>query len=208
MKNFVSMTVLLLLAAGALFAQGFTGGNGGAASTTIMLKTDKAVFALRTGVLVKNDATTLKQLAELQLFGTAPVKPTDPTDQTAMQDYRTQMMKRLAPALMFATKDSLIVIIGDGFWRISQDTLTAAVTTSLAVPGEPATPAARPGAEPVPGYILDGTTLYLMRAKEELSINITDGTILARVALPDELQPVNLGGGRRNGGGGGAAAGG
>ena len=82
------------------------------------------------------------------------------------------------------------------------------MSTSLAAPVEPGAPAARAAARPVPGYILDGTTLFLMRAKEELAINITDGTVIARVALPTELQPVNMGGGRRNGGGGGNGGGG
>jgi hypothetical protein len=206
MKYFIAMSMTLLLAAGALFAQGFAGGNGGATATTIMLKTDKGLFALRSGVLIKSDVATLKQNAELQLLGPAPTMPADRTDQAAMQDFRTQMMKRMAPALMFATNDSLIVIIGDGFWRISQDTLTAAANTSLAAPVDPNAPVGRPMAEPAPGYLLDGTTLYLMRAKEEMAINITDGTILARVALPTELQPVAMPGGRRPGGGGGGGA--
>ena len=75
MKYFITMAMLLLLAAGALFAQGFNGGNAGATATTIMLKIDNAVYALRSGVLVKNDATTLKQLGELQLFSPAPAMP-------------------------------------------------------------------------------------------------------------------------------------
>ena len=92
------VAVTLLLTTGALFAQGLPAGG---ATTTIMLKTDKGLFALRSGVLIKSDAVTLKQLAEFQIFGTAPTMPADRTDQTAMQDYRTQMQKRLAPALMF-----------------------------------------------------------------------------------------------------------
>jgi len=230
MKYFMTMTLTLLLAAGALFAQR-PNNMGGSNVTTIMLKTDKGVFALRSGVLVKYDAITLKQIAEYQIFGAAPTmpeRPADMTDQTAvqawrtdMQTYNTTMQKRQGSALMIPTKDSLLIVIGDGFGRIDQDTLKPEAKASLlpvtpaADPNAPAaTPVApvRPTVEPVPGYVLDGNTLYLMRAKEVMSINITDGTIIARTALPVELQAAgqnnmfNPGGGRN--GGGGAAGGG
>jgi hypothetical protein len=209
MKHFMLMTVTLLLAAGALFAQGFMPGGGGNANT-IMLKTDKGLFALRNAVLVKYDATTLQQVGEYQIFGPAPTMPVDRTDQQAMQDYRTGLQKRQGPAVMIATKDSLLIIIGDGFGRIDMDTLKPEAKASLVPPVDPnAVPPANPvraAAEPAPGYVLSDNTLYLMRGKEVLSINITDGTILARTALPTELQPAQNMGGR--GGGGAAGAGG
>jgi len=231
MKYFMTMSLVLLLASGAIFAQRANFNMGGGNLTTIMLKTDKGLFALRSGVLVKYDATTLQQIAEYKIFGdapTAPVRPTDMTDQAAvaawrtdMQTYTTSLQKRQGAALMISTKDSLLIVIGDGFGRISQDTLKPEAKASLLPPAtapavvDPNAPAApvRQTVEPVPGYVLDGTTLFLMRAKEVLSINTVDGTIIARSTLPVELQPAaqnmfNPGGGRGGAGGNGGAAGG
>jgi hypothetical protein len=193
MKNFMTMAVTLLCAAGALFAQGFNMMGGGNVNT-IMLKTDKGLFALRNAILVKYDATTLQQVGEFQIFGPAPTMPGDRTDQQAMQDYRTAVQKRQGPAVMIASKDSLLIVIGDGFGRINMDTLKPEAKSSLVAPVDanavtPATPA-RAATEPTPGYVLSDNTLYLMRGKEVLAINITDGTILARTALPAELQPA------------------
>ena len=69
MKTLTALMIILLLASGALFAQGLNitvnGVNildslqgGGANTSTIMLKTDNGLFALRSAVLVKYDPTT------------------------------------------------------------------------------------------------------------------------------------------------------
>ena len=215
MKTLMTLTITLLLASGALFAQGFTfnlnGTNlfntlqGGANSNTILLKTDNGLFALRSAVLVKYDATTLQQLGEFQIFGPAPEMPTmdaeNPDVQdyvTALQNYFKDQQKRQGPALMIASKDSLLVVIGNGFGRINQQTMKLEAKASLlpptATPPNGGDQQAPPilqflaPAEPTPGYVLAGTTLYLMRGKEVLAINTTDGTILARTSLPAELQ--------------------
>jgi len=212
MKHLFSAVMILLLAAGAIFAQGFGGGMpmGG---NTLMVNTPKGLYALRAGVLAKFNPTTLKTDQVFELFGAMPTPPAAGADRTAMQTYFTELQRRNAPPIMLVKDDSLIVVIGDSFGRFNQDTLKAEATANLAAPGA-AAPAAggRTRGEGEPGYLLVNNTLFLMRGTELLSINVTDGKILARTALPKELQPQqmnfpmggggNRGGGNRGGGGG------
>lgn len=177
---------MVLFASGALFAQGFgpaTGGN------TVMVDTTKGLYVLRNAVLAKFNATTLKQEGnELELFGKAPEPPADPTDRVAMQKYFTDLQPFQAPAIMFAKDNALILVIGDGFARINQDTLKPEVATKLSTAGA-ATETTR--AEAAPSYLLVENTLYLMRGKTLVSVNIKDGKSLA-VELPKELQTLQL----------------
>ena len=112
------------------------------------------------------------------------------------------------PAIMIAQGDSLIVVIGDGFARLSQDTLAVEAHADLtppAVAGADATQQRGFQMDPMPGYLLTDTTLYLMRPQELFAITTADGK-LTRTALAKELAPLpNLfgGGGGRLGGGGG-----
>jgi len=217
MKAF-TFGVWLLLAAGALLAQGPGGGpmGGGFDSQTLLVNTPKGLFALRSGVLAKYDITTLKAQQVFELFGPMPAPPAQGADRTAWGTYFAEMARRNAPAVMFARDNSLIVIVGDGFAKISQDTLKVELSADLR-PADAA--AAEPGRgfrEPTPGYLVVGNTLYLMRGKEMLSVALTDGKV-QRTPLPKELQPQqanfrgdggnreggNRGGGNRGGGGGG-----
>ena len=88
------MALTLLCAAGVLYAQRANPGNnrhephhhhyGGIRQWPA---------ALRQGVLVRYDATTLQQVADIT-FGAAPTmpeRPADMTDQAAMQRYRTDL---------------------------------------------------------------------------------------------------------------------
>lgn len=212
MRFLTSMIALLLLAAGMALAQGF-GGMGSAGGNTVMVNTPKGLFTLRNGVLARYNATSLKLEQELQLFGPAPTAPADFTDRAAVQKYFTDMQQRMAPAIMFARENSLILVVGDGFARINQETLKPEATTKLAAATAP-DPNAQGNrtTEPTPGYLAVENILFLMRGKEIMSINMQDGKIVARASLPQELQTLQFnrfgGGGRTGGGGGGNNRGG
>jgi hypothetical protein len=189
------MIVFAILAATAVFAQGMGGRvpmGGDDGGDTLMLQTNKGLFALRSGVLAKYTVNPLKQAEVLQLFGPAPEMPPDATDRTAMQKYATEMQRRRAPAIMLSQDNALLLIVGDGFARINQDTLEVEAVADLrpAAPaggdGTATTGARRP--EPAPGYLLDKHTLYLVRNTEILALSITDGKILSRLPLPKEMQ--------------------
>lgn len=210
MRYLVVMSVLLL-AACALFAQGFGNMMGGNQGSTIMLHTSKGLFVLRSGVLAKFNTSTLKVDKELSLFGAAPTMPADRTDRTAMQAYMTDMQRRNAPGILLVKDNSLILLVGDGFARINQDTLTVEAAATIAPEATADTTTTAPGGgaafrmpTAAPSYLLSENTLFLMRGTEILSINVTDGKTLSRAALPKELQPTAMNfGGRNNGAGGG-----
>ena len=207
MKQLVLVTLTLLLAAGAVLAQG-PGGMMGGGGAAVLVNTPKGLFALRGGVLAKIDLTTMQTKQDFPLFGAMPAAPAVDADQATRMQYYSEMQKRNAPAIMFATGDSLVVVIGDNFARLNQETFKVETTADLSPLTKAAETTGNGGfrmPEPAPGYLQVGNTLYLMRSQEMLSISITDGKILARASLPKELQPVqrNFGGGGRNGGNGG-----
>ncbi|HEX2948122.1 MAG TPA: hypothetical protein VHV83_00890 [Armatimonadota bacterium] len=197
MRYFILM-VGLMLASIPLLAQGFGrmpmmnmgGGN------TVMVSSTKGLFALRNGVIVKYTISPFQQAQELQLFGAAPQAPTDTTDQAAMQKYYADVQRRVASAIMLVKDNSLLVVIGDGFARINQDTLAVEATGDLrsqeAIDGIATTGRnAMALAEGAVSYLLVDNTLYLMRGTEMLAISITDGKA-THVALPKELQPMQM----------------
>lgn len=194
---------MLLLAAGALFAQ--VAQSGGA----LMVNTPKGIYALRGGVLAHIDVATLKADKEMLLFDKMPAPPADGADNATRMAYFAEIQKRNAPALLLVKDNSLLIVIGDGFARVNQDTLKSEASASLKDPNEAPDP--NQGRfvrqEPAPGYLLVGNTLFLMRSKEMMAINITDGKIITRAPLPADLQPVQYTG-RGNGGGGGRGPGG
>ena len=205
MKSLV-MFGLMLLAASALFAQGYGGMGGGNA---LLVNTPKGLFALRAGVLAKYDAATLKPLAVFPLFGAAPEAPGANADRTAYQAYFAEMARRTVPAVMIPKDDSLLIIIGDAYARINQETMKVEAKQDLHTPGATADAGGRTQTEPAPGYVMAGNTLYLLRGKEMLALSISDGKILDRSPLPKELQTLQMNGmGRRTGGGGAGGAGG
>jgi hypothetical protein len=214
------LSVLLgLLLCGALFAQAPAGG--GRTTTmdtgTLMVNTAKGLFVLRAGVLAKFSVPALKQQLMMQVWGPMPAAPADFSDREATSKYFTEMQRRLAPALLLAKDNSILVVVGDGFLRVNQDTLKTEAMTDLRDPAAAPADANAGGGnrfggfgrqnEPSLGYLLADTTLYLMRAKEMVAINITDGKILARTPLDKELQGIaftmpNFGGNRGGNGGG------
>jgi len=210
MKHLFSAVLILLLAAGALLAQGPGGGGMQVTGNTLMVTTPKGLFVLRNGVLGKFDPATLKSVMTLELFGPLPAAPAA-GDRDARQAYSTEVQKRMAAPILLVKDNALLIVIGDGLARIDQDTLKSDALT-LNSPNAPA-PTGQFRQEGAPGYLLLGNTLYLMRGTEILSIDVANMKILARGPLPKELQPLqfNFGGGfggggnnnRNNGGGGG-----
>jgi len=188
MKHLFSAVMMLLLAAGSLLAQGFGGGMpGGNIGNTLMVNTPKGLFALRSGVLARFNATTLKTEQVFELFGPMPQRPADNNNRDAMQAYFTELQRRNAPPIMLVKDNALLIVIGDGFARLDQDTLKVEATGDLRAPGAGADGRGR--GEGAPGYLLVNNTLFLMRGTEMLSISVTDGKVLTRSPLPKELQP-------------------
>ena len=225
MNRYLVMSLVLLFAAGALFAQTAAGTTqaGPNEGGTVMVNTPKGLFVMREGVLAKYDLATLKQEKELELFGAPPAAPAADADRETRTKYFTEIARRAAPALLIPKENSLLLVIGDHFASISQDTLKVEVTGDLTPLVKPTETAGGMGfgmrSESAPGYLLTGNTLYLMRGTEILAVSITTGKVLVRSALPKELQPTQMnfggmggmGGGRgnrgnRGGGGGGGAA--
>ncbi|HOF86616.1 MAG TPA: hypothetical protein PLZ36_00750 [Armatimonadota bacterium] len=196
MKTFVLFVILLL--GGALFAQ--VAPNGGA----LMVNTPKGIFALRSGVLARIAPATLKVEKVMQIYGALPEPPAQGAAREAFQQYYAEVAKRNAPAILLVKDGDLLLVTGDIFARINQDTLKVEATANLKDPAETADPNQRGvRQEPAPGYLLVNTTLYLLRSKDILSVEITDGK-LTRQPLPAQLQPVQptfQGGGGRGPGG-------
>ena len=201
MKRFFGLGLVLLLTAGALFAQAPGGMMMGAnAGSTIMLHTAKGLFALRAGVLAKYEFATLQPVKELQLFGPMPAAPADLTNRDAAQKYFTELQRRMAPAIMIPKDNSLLIAVGDGFARVNQDTLKVEVTGDITQKvAETTTERGGRMMDGAPGYVLVGDTLVLMRSKEILSISTVTGKVIARTALTKELQPVQFNFGGRGG---------
>jgi len=209
--RFLSLMMLaLLLTSGALWAQGM-GGLLGGTSAAVMVNTDKGLFALRNGVLAKYDVATLKQTGTYPLFGALPDAPKVTTDVKAMQDYQTDVQRRQAPAIMLVKDDMLLIVIGDAFARVNQETMKMEASADLKAPVKPADtttaqptqPVMRRVYEPAPTALVAGTTLFLMKNTELLAIAIADGKV-TRTDLPKEMQPIQMPNGwngfRNNGG--------
>ncbi len=190
---------LLLVAASMLFAQNAAPANG-----TAVVSTPKGIFTLRGGVLAKMNTASMKADKEMALFGAVQTPPAEGADNATRMAYYAELSKRNAPALLLVKDNSLLVIIGDGYARISQDTLTTEKAISIKDPNEPAADANQRGfrQDPVPGYVVVGDTLFLIRAREALSINTKDTAIITRAPLPASLQPAQNTPGRGPGGGG------
>ena len=204
MTRLLLLASLCMLAMCGLFAQApgpVVGANTGG---SVLLSTPKALFVLRAGVLGRLNPTTLATEKVFQLFGPAPEPPAQGSDRAAMQKYFEELQRRNAPALLLAKDNALLIVVGDGFARLNQDTLKVEATADLRAPEEAS---AGRGTREAPGYLLQGNTLLLLRGKEMLSLSITDGKILARAPLPKELQPLQMqfnvtrGGGDNRGGG-------
>lgn len=203
MKHLVSAVLMLMLAAGAVLAQAPGGGGMQASGDTLMVTTPKGLFVLRNGVLAKFDPVTLKSGPVLELFGPMPAPPGQNATREERQAYNNEVQKRMAPPIMLVKDNALLVVIGDGFARIDQDTFKS---DALDLRNPNAAPAAGRGfrQEGAPGYLLVGDTLYLLRGTELISIDVAKVKLNARGPLPKEMQPIqfNIGGfgGNRPGG--------
>ena len=211
MRYLMLVVIGLSLAVTPLLAQDFGGGMfaGGAGGGSNVVGTSQGLFVLRNGVLAKYDLANLKAPQVFELFGPAPTMPADATDRTAVQAYMTDMQRRTAPGLLLAHDASLLVIVGNGFARISQSTLDVEATADLTPPADAATTAAATQGRRMPDSVtaqLQGENLYLIRSREVVALNVKTGAILSRVALPEEMQPRSFG--APGGGGGGNRGGG
>lgn len=192
MKQILCLTVLLTLALGA-FAQAI-GPMMAGRNDAVMLGTEQGLFVLKSGTLAKLDpATLMPAMPPFELFGAMPAQPAG-GDQEAWQAYMKAMLQRTAPALLIPHGKDLLVVIGENFARIDQETFGLAVGVSFAREGAEQPMVFRP--EPVPQYVVLGDVLYLLRDTETIAINIEDGKLLARTPLPPSMQirPATAGG--------------
>ena len=199
MRYLPLVIVAVILSASFVFAQEYMGDMPREASAggTQMLYSPHGLFVLRTGVLAKYDLQTLQEVRVFELFGPTPELPEDSTDRAGMQAYFAEMQRHMAPALMLPYEDSLLIIVGNGFARIDQETLKVEATADLTMPEEgEGTESGRDlsWAQPAPTYLLVGETIYLTRSKEILALGVTEGEILGRAPLPEKMQSAPMSG--------------
>ncbi len=187
MKHLWWIVLLCLLALGAP-AQGPLWP--GASAHGALVATEHGLFVLRAGTLARMDPQQLTPaLPPLELFGPMP-EPPQGNDPAAWQAYAKAQLLRLTPGVLIPCHEDLLVVIGEHFARIDQQTFEVKVGVSFAREG--AAPEAPRLASP-PLYHLDGDTLYLLRDTEMLAINIQDGRLHNRAPLPPALQGRAMG---------------
>ncbi len=199
MRYLPVVIVAVILSASCLFAQIYMGDmpREGSVGSTQMVYSSHGLLVLRTGVLAKYNPQTLQEVQVFELFGPAPESPEDSTDRAGQQAYFAEMQRRMAPALMLTHEDSLLIIVGNGFARIDQETLKVEATADLTMPEEgEGTESGRDlsWAQPAPTYLLVGQTIYLTRSNEVLALDVTEGKILGRTPLPEEMQSAPMSG--------------
>jgi len=190
---FILILALAVAALGAVGIQGTTGANGSANGIGAMLRgtvlySDAGLFALRGGVLVKIDPKTMQVQGDaLELLGPFPQFPekTYQEDPGAFTAYYAEVNQRLAPAIMLLKDRMLLVVIGTNFFRVNLNTMKVEVKSSFAGPNDAGGSAGGPG-NPPPAYELHDNILYLLRIREMVAVNITNGDA-ARVALPEPM---------------------
>ncbi len=111
MNRYLILSIVLLFAAGAVFATSTAADTtqaGSNSGTTVIVKATKGLFVVRGGVLAKYDFATLKQVKELEMFGPPPTAPTDMTDTDARTKYFNDIQQRTAPALLIPRESDLL----------------------------------------------------------------------------------------------------
>ena len=190
-------------------------GMQGMQQEALMEVTPQGVFVLRAGILAKFDPQTLTPQGTLELFAPVPAQPTMPQNPTAqdrqvMRDWMMAMMPRMAPAIMLLNGDMLLIVQGNNFFRVNQQTLKLeAAQTALAKP-DANNPRQMMMAKPE--LRLVDNTLYILMDDQLVSVNIGDGAVLSRGVLPKEMMaqmqmPAGMMGGGAAGAGRGAGAG-
>lgn len=110
-----------------------------------------------------------------------PNPPNEQKDAQAMQRWQHAMQLRAATPAIVKNDTSLIVIIGDTFTRVNQQTMEVEAKTSLADPANPNPAPINPGA---PALKLAGGTLYLLNNPKLLAVDIATGKVLTRGTMP------------------------
>ena len=194
---------------------GFPGGGGGTrgggmfmnrgSSGATVVSTAYGLFVLDNGVLAKYDNQTLKLRGQLELFQGGPKRPEgDPSQNPdAWRNFAQEASRRSGQGVMIAKEGSLLIIQGDMFVRVKQQTMEKAATANLA-PKASASGASSRGASSFgfrPGYTLVNNTLYVVEPTEVLSVDTITGKILSRSELPKSMQAQAdmPGGGRSDG---------
>lgn len=178
---------------------------GGRTPATIMEMAPQGLFVLRGGILAKLDAKTLKEVAVVELFGAAPVRPTTQPARNApptpeWTKYYAEMAKRNAAPALLAAEKNLLIVIGDQFFRIDAETGKVAAKASLTpapvVPADPnqPQPQPQPATNAAPLLEMNGTTLIVLNGMNVTAVNIEDGKILATGKLPEKMAPPQGGG--------------
>ena len=167
----------------------------------------QGAFVLRGGVLAKFGAEKLQPAGTLELFGPAPARPQMPEnptqqDRAAMLEWAQQMGERTGPAAVLAQEGLLYIVVGNSFFRVNPDTMTADVKADLAAPG--GNPRMRRMMGGAPVLKLEGGVLYAVLGQELLTVDPGTGKVVNRAALPPQMfqgmqGPGGMPGGRPDG---------
>jgi len=160
---------------------------------TIVEATPNGLFVFQSGVVAKFDATTLKPLGTLQLFGPMPAPPAmpdtpTPQDQQALMKWKLEAMRRMAAASMLVKDNLLLIVTADTFFRVNQRVMGIEAKISLTDIGDEKP---NPSAWMTPMTLtLQDNMLYILRANQLTALNINNGEITGHGDLPREMMPI------------------
>ncbi len=169
--------------------------------------TPAGMFVLRAGVLACIDLK-LQGQKTLELFGPMPAQPDAVQHDNAAAPFQdapnpnfpqwlTEQAKRSAPALMLPDGERLLIVIGDTFFNVNTRTVAIDAQGDLADKAVPAPVDAQPQmmilnnpVQTAPIAKVQGDTLYLVREKDVLTVDVKTGKVLGRLALPKQMAPA------------------
>jgi hypothetical protein len=166
-----------------------------------MKATDNNLFMLIGATLFKYD-TALKQQGMLNL-----IEPPTETDVSERSPMPPMPMPMPMPGVMLvagtAGSQSLVILLGDQFFRVDAESLSIKAQAMLPAPeppkdmpnprhvegfDRPCPPMVMHMAPPA-GLELHGDKLYVLRANMLCAINIKDGSIVGQTKLPEPEKP-------------------
>jgi hypothetical protein len=175
--------------------------NAGGNRATQVEATPAGLFVLREAVLARMDLK-LQQQQTLELFGPMPEMPKAQVAQPdgapfqqvanpAFQKWFAEGAKRRAPAVMLVDGERLLIVIGDAFFNVNTRTLMVDAKCDLAAQDDLAQQEGIRAFLPLMPPILkvQGDTLFVVRERDVVSVDVKAGKALNRLALPKAMVP-------------------
>jgi len=159
----------------------------------------QGLYLLNKGMLARYDAQTLQQQAQVALYGTLDDISAEDVPAQAQWSIVQDRGKWLVPAKMGIHGDSLIILIGDLFFRLDPSTLEIKVKKSLLAEGQPQ-------GMRIDDYLFAGApqlefigdTLYKIHnpmmfpgSAVVTAVDTKDGKVMAEKELPSQLTTTN-----------------